>query len=106
MSLINFGKHKGKTVEQVYATDRNYLIWLSDKETILRTRPEIKEFIELKFGSNVDKSYILNWGRYRNKSAKFIFENDKPYFEWLLSSDFVNDKCPKLKEELVRLQNQ
>lgn len=28
---INFGKHKGKTLEEIYATDEGYVKWLSEK---------------------------------------------------------------------------
>lgn len=41
---ITFGKHAGKTIKEVYKTDRDYITWLSGNE---RTDPKIKEAISL-----------------------------------------------------------
>lgn len=41
---ITFGKHTGKTIKEVYKTDRDYITWLASGE---RTDPKIKEAIGL-----------------------------------------------------------
>lgn len=42
--VISFGKHKGKTLGELYKTERDYLIWLYDSE---KTDPDIKKGIEI-----------------------------------------------------------
>ena len=41
---IAFGKHKGKTLKEIYKTDRDYISWLANGE---KTDPQIKEAIAL-----------------------------------------------------------
>ena len=42
--VINFGKHKGKTLGELYKTDHEYIIWLHENE---RTDPIVKKGIEI-----------------------------------------------------------
>lgn len=41
---INFGKHKGKTLKEIYKEDREYIAWLRDGE---KTDAQIKEAISI-----------------------------------------------------------
>lgn len=41
---ITFGKHKGKTLKEIYKADRDYISWLANGE---KTDPQIKEAIAL-----------------------------------------------------------
>lgn len=42
--VISFGKHKGKTLGELYKTERDYIIWLYDNE---KTDPVIRKGIEI-----------------------------------------------------------
>jgi hypothetical protein len=42
--VLNFGKHKGKTLGELYKKERDYLIWLYDNE---KTDPIIKKGIDI-----------------------------------------------------------
>lgn len=42
--VIGFGKHKGKTLGELYKTERDYIIWLYDNE---KTDPVIKKAIDI-----------------------------------------------------------
>jgi hypothetical protein len=42
--IITFGKHKGKTLGELYKAERDYLVWLYDNE---KTDPVIKKGIEI-----------------------------------------------------------
>ena len=42
--VITFGKHSGKTLKELYHTDRDYINWLANGE---KTEPRIKEAISL-----------------------------------------------------------
>ncbi|DAZ98115.1 TPA: hypothetical protein N0F65_003101 [Lagenidium giganteum] len=41
---------------------------------------EIKSFLEGRIQDPSDDTYIMRWGKYRNKTIKWIHENDKKYF--------------------------
>jgi uncharacterized protein (DUF3820 family) len=60
---INFGKYKGKTIEDV---DRNYCAWLLPQEIVIGQKPEIKEFQEEKL-KDLDMTMTSNWGKYKGK---------------------------------------
>ncbi|DBA00572.1 TPA: hypothetical protein N0F65_007701 [Lagenidium giganteum] len=51
-----------------------------------------------------DDSYIMRWGKYKNKSIKWINENDKQYFGWLSHNEYVSKKCPSLSKDLIRVK--
>lgn len=42
--IISFGKHKGKTLGELYKTEREYVIWMYDNE---KTEPVIRKGIEI-----------------------------------------------------------
>lgn len=42
--VLGFGKHKGKTLGELYKTERNYIIWLHDND---KTDPIVKKGIEI-----------------------------------------------------------
>ncbi len=57
---VNFGKHKGKTLREVYRTDRGYFSWVAQGNFTLDTKARFAQFEEefgrealaSKFGSN------------------------------------------------------
>lgn len=55
---INFGKHRGKTLEEIYATDEGYVKWLSEKAK----DPAVKKAaaMMLEKGSQVEGQTINN----------------------------------------------
>jgi hypothetical protein len=101
-TILNLGKYKGKTIQEVYDIDQGYSRWLLNQELLINDEPEIKEFLSSKFDSN-DKSYLLTWGRHKSKTIKWVFDNDKQYFSWLAKNQYVKDKCKKLWTEIEEL---
>ena len=94
---INFGtKYKGKMLKDI--NDMPYLEWCLRTHKIvapikqhiqhyfhsINHIPEIKEKPE-----NVD--YTLLFGKYKGRSVKEIYVEDKAYIEWILNSDKVYD---------------
>ncbi|DAZ92944.1 TPA: hypothetical protein N0F65_006285 [Lagenidium giganteum] len=47
-TLLNFGKYKGKTIEEVFDMDRNYCAWLLPQEILIGHLPDIRKFLEEK----------------------------------------------------------
>ncbi|POM66508.1 Hypothetical protein PHPALM_17626 [Phytophthora palmivora] len=53
-----------------------------------------------------DTSYIMKWGRFKNKSVKWIFDHEKQYFNWMCKNEYIKNKCPSLKENLDEFNTQ
>jgi uncharacterized protein (DUF3820 family) len=102
MSTLNFGKYKTKSIQDIYDIDHNYCRWLLNQELLIGDLPDIKEFLSFKFDST-DLSFLLTWGKHKNKTIKWIFDNDKQYFNWLAKNQYVKDKCPKLFESIQNI---
>ncbi|GMF65604.1 unnamed protein product [Phytophthora lilii] len=102
-STLTFGKYKSKTIEEVYSSDPSYCRWLSHQNrfTDLGNDP-IAQFLHIKFG-NDDGSFMMTWGKYKNRTIKQIQKIDPNYLDWLSKNDFVKSKCPKLKTEVDAL---
>ncbi|GMF13053.1 unnamed protein product [Phytophthora lilii] len=104
MSTLTFGKHKSKTIQEVYASDPGYCRWLSNQKNLIEDSSDIGKFLAEKF-ANDDGSFLMQWGKYKNsKTIKWIFDNDKSYFAWLKKNEFVQSKCSKLKASIDELE--
>lgn len=101
-TILDFGKYKGKTLEELYTIDQGYSRWLLNQELLISDKPEIKEFLSTKFDSN-DLSFLLTWGKHKARTIKWVFDNDKQYFNWLAKNQYVKDKCKKLWNEIETL---
>jgi len=97
---ITFGKHKSKTIEEIFEIDPGYCRWLKNQPNLVDE--DILKFLENKLAQD-DGSYLLTWGKYKNKSLKAINSLDPNYIDWLRKNQFVIDKCPRLVEELAQL---
>ena len=102
---LNFGRYKSKTIQEVFDINQSYCKWLLTQEMILSSRPEIKQFLQDKF-KDADLSYTMTWGKYKGKSIQHINQIDSQYIDWLLTNQYVKEKCLKLYDELINLKNQ
>lgn len=93
-NILKFGKYKGETIEVVYDLDPGYCQWLA-KINSKNLTEDIKIFLKNKF--NDDSSFIMRWGKYKNKSLKYINEHDRNYIHWLKNSDKVKPYKDVLK---------
>lgn len=95
--MIDFGKHKGKSIVDLSKTDFSYCKWLVSQPSV---SDEIKEYINNNVNIN---DYIMRWGRHKGKTVSYIKANDIKYTKWLLGNQYVIDKCPKLLEALKNI---
>jgi uncharacterized protein (DUF3820 family) len=102
MSTLTFGKHKSKTIEEVYASDPGYCRWLSNQKSLVEDSSDIGKFLKEKF-SNDDGSFLMTFGKYKHKTIKQIQTIDPDYLEWLKKNEFIQTKMPKLKAEVDEL---
>eukprot|EP00644_Phytophthora_capsici_P015313 jgi/Phyca11/113395/e_gw1.24.575.1 len=82
MATLNFGKHKGKTIEEVFASNPGYCRWLSNQKTMFSEDSDIGKFLKSKY-QNDDGSYLMTFGKYKDKTLKQIQAIDTRYLEWL-----------------------
>ncbi|KAJ8548520.1 hypothetical protein ON010_g11153 [Phytophthora cinnamomi] len=81
---IKFGKHKHKTVLQLFDEDPKYILWLI-KQQWLSTNllTEIKQrFLTLK----------VPFGRHEGKTLRQIRNEDEDYYDWLVRETRINEK--------------
>ncbi|EGZ30662.1 hypothetical protein PHYSODRAFT_468556 [Phytophthora sojae] len=100
--VLNFGKHKSKTIEEVYASDPGYCRWLSNQKILIDSEPGVSDFLKAKF-INDDGSFLMTWGKFKGRTIKQIQAIDSNYIEWLKKNEFVNQKMSKLKGALAKL---
>jgi hypothetical protein len=101
-TVLNFGKYRDQQIGSVYATDRGYCRWLRGQTELMSKFPDAKSFLDSMFEGD-DGSYMMNWGKYKNKSIEWINNNDPKYITWLQTNEYVRDNCKKLKEALSLL---
>jgi len=101
MTTLTFGKYKSQEITSIYESDPTYCRWLHNQNG-LNVSPDVKQFLTEKF-VNDDGSFLMTWGKYKNKTLKQIQTIDPNYIEWLSKNDFVNTKIPKLKSEVDEL---
>ncbi|KAK1936967.1 hypothetical protein P3T76_009745 [Phytophthora citrophthora] len=101
-ATLTFGKHKSKTIQEVFTSDPGYCRWLSNQKNLLEDSSEIGKFLTEKFG-NDDGSFLMTWGKYKLKTIKQIQAVDTKYLEWLSKNEFVQTKMLKLKAEVDEL---
>lgn len=56
--VVNFGKHKGKTVREVYNTDRSYFAWIQNGSFTLDTK---RQFAQLEDKYNAERLKSKIW---------------------------------------------
>ena len=106
MSLtLEFGKYKCKSIEEVFEQDASYCRWMLNQDCLFEEGSPIIAYLKEKIQAD-DDTYIMKWGKRRNKSLKWIKENDKAYFDWLSTNEYVTNKCPSLNKDLVRLNEE
>lgn len=101
-TILNFGKYRGKEIEEVYNIDVQYCKWLYCQGYLIDECPGIKKFLHDEL-EGTDLTYVMTWGRFKGKTLAWIQTKNPAYLEWLLKNEFVNSNCPKLKEELKKL---
>lgn len=100
--LLQFGKYKGRHIEEIFDENPNYCKWLYS-QPILKANPFIYDFLENKI---VDKNaYYLNFGKHKGKTLDWIKENDKNYLYWLKGNNYVQQNCPELLIKLEKIIN-
>lgn len=99
--VIEFGKHKGKTLREIYESDPEYIFWLLETDywfhvdfrdllNIPNDVVDIKPIIQAEY----DRLYpmvkiddTITFGKYRGRSYKEVYEENPEYIHWLLHTN-------------------
>ena len=98
---VPFGKHKGKSIQEIYETDPAYIFWLIESDPYYTVNiPKIigkepnstEEFVEI-CKSEYDRVFpkisamsVITFGKYKGKTFKEVATEDKNYISWFLSN--------------------
>jgi uncharacterized protein (DUF3820 family) len=91
--ILNFGKHKNKSIETIYNENPQYLQWLYSQPTT-KANKELYEILESKLKNKND--YYMSFGKYKNKGLSWIIQNDSNYIIWLRGNKYVKENLDKL----------
>ncbi len=92
-SVLQFGKYKGRSVQDLIEFDSPYLGWLRTKPWAQSCEPLMSLIRDIEIGD-------LRWGKHKGKTLRWIKQSDPGYIAWLRKSEFVQTKCPDLVEKL------
>ena len=101
--VLDFGKHKGKTLQEVISSDWGWIEWAADSSD--RFYFDIDALIEerKKTIKKLLPDDVITFGKYKGQTIRYIFDNDKNYLRWLIenTTDFIIDlsSLVKPKEE-------
>jgi uncharacterized protein (DUF3820 family) len=98
--IIQFGKHKNKSIDTIHEENPQYLHWLYTQPTI-KDNKELYEAIESKLKNKND--YYMTFGKYKNKGLSWIIENDTKYILWLRGNEYVKNNLDKLYKTVCAL---
>jgi uncharacterized protein (DUF3820 family) len=98
--VIDFGKYKNKMIGDIFVNDKAYCQWLY-YSPMTQTNKNLYQYLENKFKDKND--IYLTFGKYKNKSLKWISENDKKYILYLKGNDYVKNNLTNLYEEVNKM---
>ena len=99
--VLQFGKHKGKSISEIYKEDPKYIFWLADSDpyykidfaTLTGIDPK-DEHAKEKFNQEIDRIFpkttiddIITFGKYKGLTYKAVYEKDPQYLNWLLRNN-------------------
>jgi len=99
--ILTFGKYIGKDINTIIKCDESYCSWLLRHKESSKLNDEQIKILE----SNIreDECYI-GFGKYKNRSIKWIFENDKKYIYYLKNNDYIKNNKQDILDSIKELE--
>lgn len=91
--ILKFGKHKNKTIDEVFESDRQYLQWLLCNP-LTKANSELFDALENKIKNKND--YYMTFGKFKNKPLSWIIKHHPDYIMWLRGNNYVKQHFDKL----------
>jgi hypothetical protein len=99
MATLQFGKHRGEDISDVFKRDRNYAIWLWQQDSLMRRNPSLRAFLDERL-TGTDLSYRLTFGKHKGRSVNWVASCDPEYLIWLRSNPTILSRCKRLAAAL------
>lgn len=103
--VIKFGKHKGKTIKEIYSQDPKYIFWLMERDHYFRV--DFDQLLNIQENTSDRERIILDeinrvfpkttpddvisFGKYKGKTFREIFATDSSYIDWFLRNNQTLD---------------
>ena len=97
---VNFGKHKGKSIGDIYKETPDYVEWLA-RESFMEDVKIAAEYVVAgkpipqpetpKPVDDILGSFKINFGKYKGSTLGEIWINDQGYVKWLAENSFMED---------------
>jgi len=99
--VIEFGKYKGKSIREIYASDPRYIYWLMEHDhyfkidfySLLNIPSDAQNVNEI-IQSEIDRVYPkanvdcqIPFGKYKGRTYREIFSIDPAYIDWFLHNN-------------------
>jgi len=96
--VVPFGKHKGKTLAEIYESDPQYVYWLAESDRYFRIDFAALTGIDPKsqnakesFEKEIDRVFpkttpedVITFGKYKGRTYKDVIKDDPEYVKWAL----------------------
>lgn len=114
--IIPFGKHKGKSIADIYNEDPRYIFWLMESDpyykidvaTLMGINPKEKDAKE-KFDKEIERIFPkvkiedrITFGKYKGQTYEEVFKKDPQYINWFLSENQEIDIDEKSFSEMIK----
>lgn len=92
--MIDFGKHKGETIEDVLDSDPDYAGWLLDTFMYGEPSPSMQPAGQWLLENNPDLlgSRPVGFGKYKEKTRESVVADDPEYAEWVIKASQEGSK--------------
>ena len=81
--ILDFGKHKGKSLAEVIKIDYIWVEWAIDNSDHFFCDIDAVEEERMKYIKVLQPEDIISFGKYQGKTVRYVFENDRDYLFWL-----------------------
>jgi uncharacterized protein (DUF3820 family) len=96
--ILTFGKFKSRNIKDIIKEEPSYCQWLLE-------RPDYLNETQVNILNKTIKrdDYYMSFGKYKNKSLKWIYDTDKKYIHYLKNNEYVKSKMNNLLDFLNTL---
>ena len=87
-TIVTFGKYKNKSIEEIYAIDKSYVMWLSENAYQEALKKTVKDFLGDKKQEDKiikkDGKLVINFGKFYGKTLMEAYKEKPRYMNWML----------------------
>lgn len=103
--VLPFGKHKGKTLLDIYVEDPQYVFWLAESDRYFRidfaslTGIDPKDTsAQQQFEAEINRVFpkttindVISFGKHKGQTYKEVYAQDPNYIQWFLKNNHTLD---------------